>query len=39
MTREIAASNMEKIPLLAARWGIHPAILRRTGASSSSQFN
>jgi len=25
-----AAANVEKVPLLAARWGIDPAILRRT---------
>lgn len=28
-TNESAAANLEKIPLLAARWSIDPAILRR----------
>jgi hypothetical protein len=39
-TNEKAAANVEKIPLLAARWSLDPEILRRTDgiAGESSRF-
>ena len=39
MTNEIAKNNFEKIPLLAARWGLDPAMLHRTdGITGESRF-
>ena len=38
-TNEITESNFEKIPLLAARWGLDPAMLHRTdGITGESRF-
>ena len=39
-TKENAAANVEKIPLLAARWSLDPGILRRVNgiAGESSRF-
>jgi hypothetical protein len=40
-SKEIAAANLEKIPLLAARWSLDPEILHRAGGAGggSSRFN
>ena len=39
VTNEIAESNFEKIPLLAARWGLDPSVLHRAdGITGESRF-